>query len=335
MPVIALTPVRRYFPLTATCVAARLILSATETRMPSKKQATPVRKSAALTQLVGILDLEPIEVNLFRGQTQQAGWQRVYGGLVLAQALAAAIRTVDPDRHAHSMHGYFLLGGVPGQPIVYDVERIRDGASFNTRQVKAIQGGRAIFALSVSFQKEEVSFVHQAPMPQVPMPEDLPDQQALLQRFGDKLPENLRSYWQRDRPFELRPVDFARYVTRQPASPQQSIWVRASGEVGDDANLHRCLLAYVSDFTLLDTALIAHGKLAFDTDIQLASIDHAMWLHGPFRADDWLLYTQESSFAGGARGFCSGKLFTRDGKLVASVAQEGLVRQRPTAFVLK
>lgn len=303
--------------------------------MPSQNDAAATRTSAALTQLIAILDLERLEANLFRGQTQTLGWQRVYGGLVLSQALVAAIRTVEADRVAHSMHGYFLLGGEPGSPIVYDVERVRDGSSFNTRRVKAIQHGRPIFVLSVSFQKQEESYSHQAQMPTVPAPEDLPSVEDLLQQFGDKLPENLRSYWQRDRPFEFRPVDFTRYVERANAIPRQDIWVRASAAVADDANLHRVLLAYASDFTLLDTALIAHGKLAFDTDIQLASIDHALWLHGPVRADEWLLYSQESSFAGGARGYCTGKLFTRGGQLVASVAQEGLIRQRETAFALK
>jgi acyl-CoA thioesterase II len=303
--------------------------------MPSKKQPTPAGQGAALSQLVDTLDLEALEVNLFRGQTQQPGWQRVYGGLVLAQALSASIRTVDPDRHAHSMHGYFLLGGDPGHPIIYDVERVRDGSSFNTRRVKAIQHGRPIFVLSVSFQKLEASFQHQADMPDVPPPESLPNERELQVRFADQLPDNLRSYWGRERPFEMRPIDISRYVTRAKAAPRQSVWIRANGHLPDDQTLHNCLLAYASDFTLLDTALIAHGKLLFDTDIQLASIDHAMWLHAPFRADDWLLYTQESTFAGGARGFCSGRIYKRDGILVASVTQEGLMRQRDTAFVVK
>jgi acyl-CoA thioesterase II len=303
--------------------------------MPSKMHSTAAATGAALSRLVEILDLEPLEHNLYRGQTQKQGWQRVYGGLVLAQALGAAIRTVDPDRLAHSMHGYFLLGGDPGFPIVYDVERVRDGTSFNTRRVKAIQHGRPIFVLSVSFQKIEESFRHQAEMPAVPPPESLPSEHELIARFADQLPENLRSYWGRERPFEMRPVDLSRYASRAKAAPRQSVWIRANGTVADDPNLHNCLLAYASDFTLLDTALIAHGKLLFDTDIQLASIDHAMWLHAPFRADAWLLYTQESTFAGGARGFCNGRIYTREGTLVASVTQEGLMRQRHTAFVVK
>ncbi len=303
--------------------------------MPSKNQQNSATKPSALAELVRDLDLEPLELNLYRGQTQEPGWQRVYGGLVLAQALAAAIRTVDPDRHAHSMHGYFLLGGQPGTPIIYDVERIRDGSSFNTRRVKAIQNGRAIFALNVSFQKREEGFQHQTEMPDVPSPESLPNERELQERYSSHLPENIRSFWGRERPFEMRPIDFSRYLTREKAPPRQSVWLRANGVLPDDQNLHSCLLAYASDFTLLDTALIAHGKLLFDTDMQLASIDHAMWLHAPFRADDWLLYTQESTFAGGARGFCRGSIFTQSGVLVASVTQEGLMRRRQTAYTVK
>jgi len=302
--------------------------------MPTKKQSSTDAANTALEALVRVLDLEPLEHNLYRGQTQKQGWQRVYGGLVLAQALTASIRTVEPDRLAHSMHGYFLLGGDPGHPIVYDVERVRDGTSFNTRRVKAIQHGRPIFVLSVSFQKAEAGFQHQTEMPDVPPPENLPTVKELQERFADKLPANLRSFWQRERPFEMRPVDASRYLTRAKTAPKQNIWMRANGRLGDDPNLHRCLLAYASDFTLLDTALIAHGKLLFDTDVQLASIDHAMWLHAPVRVDQWLLYTQESTFAGGARGFCRGNIYTREGVLVASVTQEGLMRQRDTAFVV-
>lgn len=300
-----------------------------------KAVAANSHPESALAGLVSILDLEPLEQNLYRGNTPKQGWQRVYGGLVLSQALVAAIRTVEADRHPHSMHGYFLLGGEPGQPIVYDVERVRDGSSFTTRRVKAIQHGRPVFVLSVSFHKHEQGYDHQAEMPAVPEPEGLPSEHDLKVRLGDKMPDNVRSYWERERPIEMRPVDISRYVTRRKAPPQQCVWMRANGKLGDDQHLHNCILAYASDFTLLDTALIAHGKLLFDTDIQLASIDHALWLHRPFRADDWLLYAQDSPSAGGARGFCRGSIFTRDRKLVASVTQEGLMRQRATAFVVK
>ena len=310
-------------------------MTPTDAGMPPKKQTAAQPGHRALDELVGILDLETLEQNLYRGRTQKQGWQRVYGGLVLAQALVAAVRTVEADRLAHSMHGYFLLGGEPGQPIVYDVERVRDGSSFNTRRVKAIQHGRPIFVLSVSFQKREQGFEHQTKMPDVPAPSELPNERELEEQHAALLPGNLRSYMRRERPFEMRPVDFSRYVTRAKASPRQSVWMRATAPLPDDQSLHNCLLAYASDFTLLDTALIAHGKLLFDTDIQLASIDHAMWLHAPFRADEWLLYTQESTFAGGARGFCRGSIYTEAGVLVASVTQEGLMRQRETAFVVK
>lgn len=289
----------------------------------------------ALATLLGLLDLEPLEHNLFRGTSPSYGWQRVYGGQVLGQALVAAVRTVDEDRIAHSMHAYFLIGGDPDHPILYDVERIRDGGSFTTRRVRAIQHGRPIFAMSVSFHKAEEGIDHQSTMPDVPPPEELPNEQELRDRIMHQLPENMRSYWQQERPIEMRPVSISRYLDRQAREPTQSIWMRANGKLPDDPKLHQCILAYASDFTLLDTALIAHGKLLFDTDIQLASLDHAMWLHRPFRADDWLLYVQDSPTAHGARGFCRGSVYTRDGQLVASTTQEGLTRPRTTAFVVK
>ncbi len=292
------------------------------------------KRSKAVDELLTSLDLETLEHNLFRGRGPKAGWQRVYGGQVLGQALVAAVRTVPEDRLAHSAHAYFLLPGDPSEPIVYDVERIRDGGSFTTRRVKAIQHGRAMFAMSVSFHKHEESFDHGAPMPKVPMPEDLPSEAELKARLIEHLPTNMRNYWERERPIEMRPVDIGRYLDRQKRAPRQAIWMRANGPLPDALSLHQCVLAYASDFTLLDTALIAHGKLSFDRDIQLASLDHAMWFHRPFRADDWLLYAQDSPNASGARGFARGSVFTRNGVLVASVTQEGLMRHRETGFVL-
>jgi acyl-CoA thioesterase-2 len=289
---------------------------------------------SATDQLLALLDLEPLERDLFRGRGPTEGWQRVYGGQVLGQALVAAVRTVSADRVAHSMHAYFLLGGDPAHPIIYEVERIRDGGSFTTRRVKAIQHGRAIFAMSASFQKAEDAYEHHAEMPKVPPPESLPSEKDLFQQLMPHLPPNMRSYWERERPIEVRPVDISRYLTREKRTPVQHVWMRATGALPDAASLHQCVLAYASDFTLLDTALIAHGKLLFDKDIQLASLDHALWFHRPFRADDWLLYAQDSPSAHGARGFCRGSIFTRDGVLVASVAQEGLMRQRTTDFVV-
>jgi acyl-CoA thioesterase-2 len=302
-------------------------------------EAAPVEQneptSRALTELLALLDLERLEDNLYRGISPKEGWQRVYGGQVLGQALVAAVRTISEPRPVHSLHAYFLLPGDPKIPIIYEVERTRDGGSFSTRRIKAIQHGRTMFAMSASFHKREESYEHQAEMPKVPPPEDLPSAATLMTKLLDRLPESMRSYWQRERPFDMRPVDISRYLTREKSAPVQHVWIRASGRLPDDPSLHQCLLAYASDFTLLDTALIAHGKLLFDSDIQLASLDHALWFHRPFRADDWLLYTQDSPNANGARGLCRGSIYSRDGQLIATVAQEGLIRRRESAYALK
>ncbi len=285
-------------------------------------------KSSALVGLIGLLQLEQLETNIFRGTSPQDGWQRVYGGQVLGQALSAAARTVDAARSVHSLHAYFLIGGDPAHAIIYEVENLRDGGSFSTRRVKAIQHGKAIFFMSASFHKAEQSFDHQSTMPDIPPPEALKPAHQLIQPILSKLPQHMRRYWERERPFEFRPVGIERYMTREKADPLQYVWLKANGQVADDPILHQCLVAYASDFTLLDTALIAHGKLLFDPDIQVASLDHAMWLHRPFRADQWLLYAQDSPSAHGARALCRGNIFARDGTLVASTAQEGLVRRR-------
>jgi acyl-CoA thioesterase-2 len=288
---------------------------------------------SALDALLATLDLERLEDNLFLGARGNEGWQRVFGGQVLGQALMAAARTVDADRSVHSLHGYFLLAGDPSRPIVYDVERIRDGGSFTTRRVKAIQHGRPIFSMSSSFHKAEPGFDHQSEMPQVPPPEELANPKDLIAGLIDALPQSMRSYWSRERPIDMRVVDVSRYITRDKKVPLQHIWIRANGKLPDDTAIHQAVLAYASDFTLLDTALIAHGKLLFDADVQLASLDHALWYHRPFRADEWLLYVQDSPNAYGARGFCRGSIFTREGTLIASVVQEGLMRERRSAFV--
>ena len=302
-------------------------------KKPAASKATP--KSSAIADLVSLLDLETLEQNLFRGVSPKDGWQRVYGGQVLGQALVAAVRTVPEERVAHSMHAYFLLPGDPAVPIIYEVERLRDGGSFTTRRVKGVQHGKAMFAMSVSFQKMEPGLDHQSTMPKVPMPEDLPSEKELVQKFMAFLPDDIARYWQRERPIEMRAVDVSRYLDRGKHVPEQAIWMRANGKLPDAFPLHQCVLAYASDFTLLDTALIAHGKLMFDRDMQMASLDHALWFHRPFRADDWLLYAQESPSGQGGRGFCRGHVYTRDGQLVASVAQEGLIRQRATAYRVK
>jgi acyl-CoA thioesterase-2 len=289
----------------------------------------------ALDILIATLTLEPLEDNLFRGPRSSEGWQRVYGGLVLGQSLAAAALTVDPTRPIHSLHGYFLLAGDPEREIFYDVERIRDGGSFTTRRVRAIQHGRAIFSMSASFHKAEEGYDHQSTMPDVPPPESLPSAKELMTGVMANLPENMRAYWRREHPIDVRIVDASRYASRKPQTPAQAIWLRANGRLPDSPHLHQAILAYASDFTLLDTALIAHGKVLFDNDIQLASLDHAMWFHRPFRADDWLLYVQDSPSASGARGYCRGAIYDRHGRLVASTVQEGLMRPRETAFQIK
>lgn len=288
----------------------------------------------ALENLLRTLTLEPLEDNLFRGPRASEGWQRIYGGLVLGQAVVAAALTVDKSRPIHSLHGYFLLAGDPEREIVYDVERVRDGGSFTTRRVRAIQHGRTIFVMSASFHKPEPGYEHQSEMPDVPPPEALPSVRDLFAAATD-IPESMRAYWQRERPIDVRIVDASRYMSREPRPPRQSIWLKSNGPLGDNPYIHQAILAYASDFTLLDTALVAHGKLLFDADIQLASLDHAMWFHRPFRADDWLLYTQDSPSASDARAYCRGAVFDRSGRLVASTVQEGLMRPRETAFVLK
>jgi acyl-CoA thioesterase-2 len=284
--------------------------------------------SNAVPELLAILDLERIEENIFRGRSPQVGWQRVFGGLVVAQALVAAARTVE-GRAPHSLHGYFLLPGDPAVPIVYEVDRIRDGKSFTTRRCNAIQHGRAIFSLSASFQIEESGLEHAVSMPKVALPESLPAETEMLRRFGAAMPEAMRRWLAQDQPIEVRPVDQPRYVGHQAGVLEQQIWLRAAGPLPGDPAIHRAVLAYLSDLTLLDAALGAHGHSVFDTGLQVASLDHALWFHRPFRADDWLLYAQDSPNSCGARGLARGLLFSHDGRLVASVVQEGLIRPTP------
>jgi len=283
--------------------------------------------SQALYQLLAILNLETLEQNLFRGLSPQVGWQRVFGGQVIGQALVAAYRTIE-DRAAHSLHAYFLRAGDPKVPIIYEVDRIRDGNSFSTRRVVAIQHGQAIFSMAASFHKHEEGLIHQAKMPDVPQPEALPSEAELKEHLVGRLPEPLKAYWQHERPIGIRPVDLSRYTSPGKRTASQQVWIKATGELGDSLACNQCVLAYASDFTLLDTALIAHGRFVFDPTLMLASLDHAIWFHRPFRIDDWLLYSQDSPSSAGARAFCRGTLFTRSGELVASTAQEGLVRER-------
>jgi acyl-CoA thioesterase-2 len=233
----------------------------------------------------------------------------------------------------HSLHGYFMRPGDTKVPIVYEVDRIRDGGSFTTRRVVAIQHGQAIFSLEASFQQDEVGLEHQLPMPRdVPAPDSLLSQRELLGKFGEAVPEGIKRYWERDRPIEMKPVMLKHYTSREKLEPQQNIWIRTTGPVPADRGIQAAVLAYLSDMTLLDTSTFAHGRAIFDRDIQAASLDHAMWFHRSHPLDDWILYTQDSPSTQGSRGFTRGSLFARDGTLIASVAQEGLIRlKRPPA----
>jgi acyl-CoA thioesterase II len=286
--------------------------------------------SKAVDRLLKILDLERLEVNLFRGQSPQDGWQRVFGGQVIGQALVAACRTVE-GRQPHSLHAYFVLPGDPKAPIIYEVERIRDGKSFSTRRVRAIQHGAAIFSLSASFQIEETGFEHQFQMPDVPAQDALPSDSEIARLLEAGAPAAVKDYFARERPIELRPVELERYRGARQPEGRFHVWIKTTGPLPDDPIIHRCVLAYASDMTLLDAALVPHGRTLFDATIQGASLDHAMWFHRPFRADQWLLYAQDSPSAQGARGFSRGSIYTADGVLVASVAQEGLIRPRRDA----
>lgn len=281
---------------------------------------------SVLDQLLGLLDLEKIEDNIFRGHSPAEPVQRVFGGQVLAQALVAATRTVDAKRPCHSFHAYFLRPGDPGTPILYEVDRSRDGASFSARRVVAIQHGAPIFTLAASFQRVEQGFEHQSQMPVVPAPETLEDEQQVLLRDPGLSPI-ARAWVARERAFETRSV-LSRGIGDRPArAAVDHIWMKTRGVLPDDPAIHRALLAFVSDMSLLDTSLLPHGKSIF-SNMQVASLDHAMWFHRPFRADEWLLYVQDSPSASGARGFNRGAIYTRQGVLVASVAQEGLIRPR-------
>lgn len=281
----------------------------------------------AVAELLALLDLEPIEVNIFRGLSPKDGWQRVFGGQVLGQALVAASRTVD-NRICHSLHAYFLRPGDPKTPILYEVDRSRDGTSFTARRVVAIQHGRPIFTMAASFQVAEDGLEHQMDAPPAPMPDALPSERELREKVLPRLPETHRQWFLRDRPIELRPVDPADFIDPPPRPPHQMSWVRATGALPDDIALHQCVLAYASDMTLLDTCIRPHGISWMSGRLQTASLDHAMWFHRPFRADEWLLYVQDSPSASGARGFNRGTIYTAGGTLVASVAQEGLIRLR-------
>lgn len=284
--------------------------------------------SRVLDDLLSLLELEPIEENLFRGRSQDLGYRQLFGGQVLGQALSAASKTVEAERRVHSLHGYFLRPGDASLPVVYTVDRVRDGGSFTTRRVVAIQKGQPIFTLMASFHADEPGASHQAPMPQVPGPEGLKSDIELLSRHADKLPQRVREKFLGEKPIEMRPVTYVDPFAPHPAEPIRHIWFKANGQLPDDPQVHRYLLTYASDFNLLGTAMYPHGLSVLQPNLQIASLDHALWFHGDLRMSEWLLYTMESPWSGNARGLANGRVFTRDGRLVASVSQEGLIRQR-------
>jgi acyl-CoA thioesterase-2 len=279
----------------------------------------------ALDDLLVLLELERIEVNLFRGLSPDEDRQRVFGGQVAAQALVAAGRTVEPDRPVHSLHSYFLRPGDPNVPIIYEVDRIRDGRSFTTRRVIAIQHGRVIFNLAASFQIVEPGPDHEMEMPEVPGPEALPTYRERLQPYMGRLGAEMVEWLSRERPIDSRPVEDPHWLVPGPRPPEQDVWIRTNGTLPDDPLLHACIVAYASDLSLLDTATLPHA-IGYDGHYQMASLDHAMWFHRPFRADEWLLYHQMSPSAHGARGLALGHVFTHDGTLAITVMQEGLIR---------
>ncbi|MGH3355922.1 MAG: acyl-CoA thioesterase [Nocardioidaceae bacterium] len=282
----------------------------------------------SLKEIVDLLDLEQVEVDLFRGRQPKTSRQRVFGGQVAAQALRAASASAPEGRWVHSLHAYFLRGGDPATPIIYDVERIRDGRSFSTRRVVARQHGRAIFYLTASFQIDEGGYDHQDVMPDVPSPSDCPTMGEVYERATGQSARAWESEWAA---LEVRYVGDSgtgRTIPADERPAQMRLWMRASGELSDDRVLNTCVLAYASDLTLLGAALVPHAVSISSPRIQPASLDHAMWFHRTFRADQWLLYDQVAPSASGARGFTHGRVFTEDGRLVASVAQEGLIRPR-------
>lgn len=298
------------------------------TQAKSTELDTPEDSRGLMTELLEQMDLERIEENLFRGQSRDLVGRRVFGGQVLGQALIAARQTVPADRLAHSIHCYFLRPGDMNAPIVYDVDRIRDGGSFTTRRVVAIQYGRAIFNMSASFQVSEPGVEHQMEMPAVPQPEKLVSDYELRKKVVDKVPEKLRERFMRRRPIEMRPVEPMNPFKPKKRPPHQYLWLRAVDRLPNDPSLHQAVLAFASDYNLLSTALLPSGLSFMKRNIQAASLDHAMWFHRDFRVDEWLLYAMDSPSSSNARGFNRGNIFSRDGRLVASVTQEGLIRLR-------
>ena len=283
--------------------------------------------SQALQNLLSLIDLERLEDGLFRGQSQDMGFQRVFGGQVVSQALSAAGQTVPKARVVHSFHSYFLRPGDSCKGIIYDVENLRDGNSFSARRVKAVQNGQPIFYMTASFQGEENGYQHQKAMPTAPRPDNLPSDSQIAQQLANFIPEHLRGKLLSEKPFEVRPVTFRNPLKGEVAEPENQLWIRANGSVPARPELHQYLLGYISDYCFLPVALQPHGKGFLEPDMQVATIDHSMWFHRPCDLNRWLLYSTESPSAGGARGFVRGEFYAQDGTLVASAVQEGVMRR--------
>ena len=284
----------------------------------------------SLTELLALLDLEPIEKNIFRGQSRDIGTPQVFGGQVLGQALAAASRTVE-GRSVHSLHAYFLKRGDVQSPIIYEVDRARDGGSFSNRRVIAIQHGEQIFNMTASFQTVETGLEHQVQMPKVPKPAELKDLEVLAREFEGQLPPRMQRFVKWERPIHVRPVDPRQFLIRDSRVPVKLLWMKTREPMPADSLLHQALLAYISDYELIGTATLPHGLHATRDHLQMASLDHAMWFHRPVRVDEWLLFSLDSPAAAGGRGLAHGHVFAEDGRLIATLAQEGLMRVRPAA----
>jgi acyl-CoA thioesterase-2 len=284
--------------------------------------------SQILDELLALLKLEVIEQGIYRGQSQDLGLRALFGGQVMGQALSAAQETVSSDRYVHSLHSYFLRAGDAKKPVVYEVEEIRNGTSFSTRRVQAIQNGKAIFYMTASFQLLEQGFDHQDEMPVVPEPESIPSYGDFILAHQDAISEKSRKFFLAEKPIEIRPVQQYNWLSPEPSEAVCQMWIKANGALPDDSRIHTFMLAYTSDFHFLPTALFPHGVSHWHPNFQIATIDHAMWFHRPFRIDEWLLYSMQSPSASNGRGLVKGQIFNRQGQLVASTMQEGVIRQR-------
>jgi acyl-CoA thioesterase-2 len=284
--------------------------------------------SVVLNELLTLLKLETIEQGIYRGQSQDLGFRALFGGQVMGQALSAAQETVESDRFVHSLHSYFLRAGDAAKPVVYEVENIRNGNSFSTRRIKAIQNGKAIFYMTASFQQPEKGFEHQDTMPDVAGPDGIPSYSDYIKKHQGALPVALREKFLSEKPIEIRPVQQYNWLKPEKTDSNNQVWLKTNGSMPDDLRNHSCMLAYASDFHFLPTALLPHGTSHWLPNFQIATVDHAMWFHRPFRFDDWLLYCMDSPSASNGRGLVRGQIFNREGELVASTMQEGVIRQR-------